>query len=60
MTQDEELVLSIPGELLFPMYQSLNVVGKKVDLRYPVPNYLKYQPEFPGIYTEMAGKLKLF
>jgi uncharacterized protein (DUF169 family) len=60
MTQDEELVLSIPGKLLVPMYQSLNVVGKKVGLRYPVPSYLNYQPEFPRIYTEMAGKLKLF
>ena len=59
-TQDDELVLSIPGELLLPMYRSLNVVGKKVGLRYPVPSYLNYQPEFPAIYKEMAGKLKLF
>ncbi len=60
MTQDDELVLSIPGELLLPMYESLNVVGKKVGLRYPVPGYLNYQPEFPPIYKEMAEKLKLF
>jgi uncharacterized protein (DUF169 family) len=60
MTQDDELVLSIPGELLLPMYQSLNIVGKKIGLRYPVPSYLNYQPEFPPIYAEMAGKLKLF
>jgi uncharacterized protein (DUF169 family) len=60
VTQDDELVLSIPGKLLSPMYRSLNVVGKKVGIRYPVPSYLNYQPEFPPIYREMAGKLKLF
>jgi uncharacterized protein (DUF169 family) len=59
-TQDDELVLSIPGELLLRMYRSLNVVGKKVGLRYPVPSYLNYQPEFPPMYKEMAEKLKLF
>jgi len=59
-TQDEELVLSIPGRLLLPMVRSLNVVGKKVGLRYPVPSYLNYQPEFPPIYKETAEKLKLF
>jgi uncharacterized protein (DUF169 family) len=60
MTQDDELVLSIPGKLLMPMVQSLNIVGQKIGLRYPVPGYLNYQPEFPPIYKEMAGKLKLF
>ena len=60
VTQDDELVLSIPGKLLVPMYRSLNVVGKKVGLRYPVPSYLNYQPEFPPIYKEMAEKLNLF
>ena len=60
MTQDDELVLSIPGEPLLPMYEPLNVVGKKVGLRYPVPGYLNYQPEFPPIYKEMAEKLELF
>ncbi len=60
VTQDDELVLSIPGSLLDPMHQSLHVVGKKVGLRYPVPGYLNYQPEFPPMYTEMARKLKLF
>ena len=60
VTQDDELVLSIPGKLLVPMYRSLNVVGKKVGLRYPVPSYLNYQPEFPPMYKEMAEKLKLF
>jgi len=59
-TQDDELVLGISGELLLPMYRSLNVVGKKVGLRYPVPSYLNYQPEFPPMYKRMAEKLKLF
>jgi uncharacterized protein (DUF169 family) len=59
-TQDDELALSIPGELLLPMYRSLNVVGKKIGLRYPVPSYLNYQPQFPPMYKEMAEKLKLF
>ncbi len=60
VTQDDEMVLSIPGDLLLPMFRSLNVVGKKVGLRYPVPSYLNYQPEFPPMYKEMAGKLGLF
>ena len=60
MTQDDELVLSIPGSLLLPLHESLNVVGKKVGARYPVPSYLNYQPEFPPMYGEMADRLKLF
>jgi uncharacterized protein (DUF169 family) len=59
-TQDDEMVLSIPGRLLLPMVRSLNVVGKKVGLRYPVPSYLNYQPEFPPMYKALAEKLKLF
>jgi uncharacterized protein (DUF169 family) len=60
MTQDDELVLSIPGSLLQPLYESLKVVGKKVGARYPVPNFLNYQPEFPKMYGEMGERLKLF
>jgi len=60
MTQDDELALSIPGDLLLPIYKSLNVVGKKIGLRYPVPSYLNYQPEFPPMYKAMAQELKLF
>lgn len=60
MTQDEEMVLSIPGNLLQLLYESLKVVGKKVGARYPVPNFLNYQPEFPRMYGEMAKRLKLF
>ena len=59
-TQDDELVLSIPGYLLLPMFQSLNVVGKKVGLRYPVPSYLNYQPEFPPLYKDLGKRLNLF
>lgn len=60
MTQDDELILSIPGSMLGDFYHSLKEAGKKVGARYPVPSYLNYQPEFPPVYKEMAGRLKLF
>ncbi len=60
MTQDDELVLSIPGGMLPGVCHSLKAVGKKIGARYPVPSYLNYQPEFPGIYKETGGRLELF
>jgi uncharacterized protein (DUF169 family) len=60
MTQDDELILSIPGTMLADFYRSLKEAGKKIGARYPVPSYLNYQPEFPPVYKEMASRLKLF
>jgi uncharacterized protein (DUF169 family) len=60
MTQDDELILSIPGMMLPDFYHSLKEAGKKVGARYPVPSYLNYQPEFPQVYKDMADRLKLF
>jgi uncharacterized protein (DUF169 family) len=60
MTQDDEAVLSIPGKSLLSVFQSLKEAGRKVGARYPVPHFLNYQPEFPEIYNELGGKLKLF
>jgi uncharacterized protein (DUF169 family) len=60
MTQDDEMVFSIPGQLLEELVQGLKESGKMVGARYPVTFYQNFQPEFPKLYKEMAAELGVF
>ena len=60
MTQDDEMVLSLPKESLESLYSGLKNAGKKIGARYPVTFYQNFQPEFPGPYQKLAKKLGLF
>ena len=60
MTQDDEMVFSIPGQLLEGLVEGMNEAGKKIGARYPVTPYQNFEPEFPKPYKELAGKLGLF
>ena len=57
MTQDDEIVFSIPGRFVSELVQALQEAGKKVGASYPVPVYLNFQPEFPKQFKELGKTL---
>jgi uncharacterized protein (DUF169 family) len=57
MTQDDEMVFSIPGMLLENLVRGLKNAGKKVGARYPVTFYQNFQPEFPKPYQVLGDAL---
>jgi uncharacterized protein (DUF169 family) len=57
MTQDDEMVLSLPGRLLNDLIQGLKESGKSVGARYPVTFYQNFQPEFPKAHIELGTEL---
>ena len=57
MTQDDEMVFSIPGQLLGNLMNGLKNSGKKIGARYPVTFYQNFQPEFPNTYKELGVAL---
>ena len=60
MTQDDEMVFSMPGELLEGLVEGFKSAGKKIGARYPVTVYQNFQPEFPQPYGVVAEELNLF
>ncbi len=60
MTQDDEMVLSLPKESLLSLFSGLTKAGKKIGARYPVTFYQNFQPEFPAPYQKLAKELDLF
>jgi uncharacterized protein (DUF169 family) len=60
MTQDDEMVFSIPGELLGELVEGLKESGKMVGARYPVTFYQNFQPEFPKPHKELGRELGIF
>ena len=60
MTQDDEMVFSIPGRLLESLLEGMQSAGKKIGARYPVTFYQNFQPEFPKPYTVVGEELGLF
>lgn len=57
MTQDDEMVLSIPGDVLPDLVQGLRESGKRVGARYPVTFYQNFQPEFPRAHIDLGTEL---
>jgi uncharacterized protein (DUF169 family) len=60
MTQDDEMVFSIPGKQLEGLVEGLKAAGKKIGARYPVTFYQNFQPEFPKMYMDLGKELGLF
>mgnify|MGYP006281690985 CR=1 FL=1 len=54
MTQDEEMVFSLPAAGLEKLAQGLEQAGRSVGARYPVPFYQNFEPEFPQMFSELA------
>jgi uncharacterized protein (DUF169 family) len=59
MTQDDEMVFSIPGLLLGNLINGLKHSGEKIGARYPVTFYQNFQPEFPKPYRELGEALNI-
>jgi len=59
MTQDDEMVFSIPGRLLGGLIDGMKAAGKKIGARYPVTPYQNFEPEFPQPYKVLAEELGL-
>ena len=60
MTQDDEMVLSLPAASLPSLYHGLENAGKSIGARYPVTSYQNFQPEFPKPYQKLGKELELF
>ncbi len=60
MTQDDEMVFSIPGKVLENLVEGLQTAGKKIGARYPVTFYQNFQPDFPQPYSTLGEELGLF
>ncbi|MFC1835931.1 DUF169 domain-containing protein [Thermodesulfobacteriota bacterium] len=60
MTQDDEMVFSIPGKELETVISGMKTAGKKIGARYPVTFYQNFQPEFPDPYKKMGKKVGAF
>ena len=60
MTQDDEMVFALPGNMLGELAAGLKAAGKKIGARYPVTSYQNFEPEFPKPYKALAEELDLF
>ncbi len=59
-TQDDEMAFSIPGRDLADLVRGLAESGKKIGVRYPVPPYQNFQPDFPKAHINMGKELGIF
>jgi hypothetical protein len=51
------MIFSLPGQYLPELLQGLKESGEKVGVRYPVPVFLNFQPEFPKNFKELGKEL---
>ncbi len=51
-TQDHEMAFTLPWSRIGELMEGLEGTYKG-GVRYPVPNYLRYQPEFPPTYQKL-------
>ncbi|MDR0478050.1 MAG: DUF169 domain-containing protein [Desulfobulbaceae bacterium] len=54
MTQDDEMVFSLPGDKLEMLIKGLEEAGRRVGARYPITFYQNFQPDFPSSHRELA------
>jgi hypothetical protein len=57
MTQDDEMVFSLPAKRLKELVEGLQQAGSKVGARFPITFYQNYQPEFPKPYKVLGEEL---
>jgi len=57
MTQDDEMVFSMPGTCLETLIEGLKTAGKNIGAKYPITFYQNYQPEFPKTYKVLGKEL---
>lgn len=59
MTQDDEMVFSMPASAVNTVCAGLRLAGKKIGAKYPITFYQNMQPEFPPYYKTLAKELKI-
>ncbi len=59
MTQDDEMVFSMPASIVEKVCGGLKMAGKKIGAKYPITFYQNMQPEFPPYYKTLAKELKI-
>ncbi len=59
MTQDDEMVFSLPGKFLPDIVEGLKEAGKAIGARYPITFYQNYQPDLPKAHKDMGRELGL-
>ncbi len=57
MTQDDEMVFSLPGSSLPQLVKGLAEAGSRVGAQYPVPFYLNFEPEFPKAFKILGREI---
>jgi uncharacterized protein (DUF169 family) len=60
LTQDDEMVFSIPGKGLNTLLEGLRDAGNKVGAQYPVPFFLNFEPQFPKSFLAIGKEIGLF
>ncbi len=60
MTQDDEMVFSIPAKMAEDLVDGLSKSGKAIGARYPVTFYQNFQPEFPKQHIQLGKELGIF
>ena len=58
-TQDEEMIFAVSGDKLHLLDSGLEKAGRALGAKYPVPFYQNFQPEFPGMFKELAEEAGL-
>ena len=58
-TQDDEMIFALPGDKLPLLGVGLDKAGRTLGAKYPVPFYQNFQPEFPGVFKELADEAGL-
>jgi Uncharacterised ArCR, COG2043. len=53
-TQDTEMAFTIPWRLVADLLEGLEGTHKG-GVRYPIPNFLRYTPEFPATYQRLQA-----
>ncbi len=56
MTQDDEMVFSLPNRHLDGLLTGLNEAACRIGARYPITFYQNFTPAFPKAYEERAKK----
>jgi uncharacterized protein (DUF169 family) len=60
LTQDDEMVFSLPGKGLSVFLEGLRDAGNKVGAQYPVPFFLNFEPQFPKPFMAIGKEIGLF
>jgi len=58
LTEDHELIVALPAGMLKDVIGGVKGLYDKRIVRYPTPFYLRFQPEFPEPFKQLAAKLK--